>query len=64
MVLFRFLETVLAVSLFHFLENVAIDVIFGYRFFLNNKPDVVNSFGLEAPSHLTNTTHATVIITE
>ena len=63
MVLFRFLESVLAVSLFYFLEHVAIDVIYGYRL-SNKQTDVVNSFGLEAPSHPTNTTHATVVITE
>ena len=62
MVLFRFLESVLAGSLLHFLEQVAKDVIYGYRL-SNKQTDVVNSFVLEPPSHPTNTTHATVIIT-
>ena len=63
MVLFRFLESVLAGSLLNFLEHVAIDVIYGYRL-SNKQTNVVNGFGLEAPSHPTNTTHATVIITK
>ena len=63
MVLFRFLESVLAGSLLHFFEHVAIDVIYGYRL-SNKQTNVVNSFGLEAPSHPTNKTHATVIITK
>ena len=63
MVLFRFLGSVLAGFLLHFLEHVAIVVIYSYR--LSNKQTiVVNSFGLEAPSHPTNTTRATVITTK
>ena len=63
MVLFRFLESVLAGFLLHFLEHVAVDVIYNY-FFSNKQTDVVNSFGLEAPSHPTNTILATVITTK